>query len=43
MLPERTFLDIVDEANSCEIHVCLSFPLDNGPFGDIAGSWGIGY
>jgi hypothetical protein len=35
MLPKRTLLDVVDEANGAEVHVALSLSLDDVEFGYI--------
>ena len=37
VLPERTLLDIVDEADGGKVHVELALVLDHGGLGDIAG------
>ena len=37
MLPERTLLHVIDEANGGKVHVNLALILNHGSFGNIAG------
>lgn len=37
MLPERTLLHVVDEANGGKVHVYLTLILYHGGFGNVAG------
>lgn len=39
MLPEGTFLDVVDEPNGGEVHICLTIVVDNSGLGDVARLW----
>ena len=36
VLPERTFLDVVDETDGTEVHVASSFALDSGRLGNVS-------